>query len=289
MKTRHKLMWLVFAGITLIGIYLPHEGSMNRRYIHELNQRAQLKAIGDGLEMFKNDYSEYPESGALDPTGENYCGAMKLAEAMMGRDLLGFHPRSRFCLDGTNGLNDTRLYIPILQALLVENLKERKDTYIRADFANAYRLRNLYTSQGIFADVNDMYMLFDVFKRNNNLLGRGEIKVGTPILYYKAQQHKSSHDLNDPDNPDNIYDYKDNHDLLALGAPGIHRIQHPLYQNPHLFYKRTQNKAIQEKPTPYRRDSFILWSAGHDGLFGTKDDITNFDSRKKSQKAQKKE
>ena len=30
-------------------------------------------------------------------------------------------------------------------------------------------------------------------------------------------------------------------------------------------------------PRPYRADSYILISAGYDGLYGTRDDICNFD------------
>ena len=180
-----ELLTVMSIIVILIGMLVPALNQV-RRYAMGVQQRAQLKAIGDGLEMFKSDYDEYPESGALDPMGENYCGAMKLAEAMMGRDLLGYHPRSRFRLDGMEGLNGRRLYAPMSQILLTENLRERKDTYIKADSANAYRLRNLYTSSGSFADANDMYMLFDVFKRNTNRLSLGENKIGMPILYYKS-------------------------------------------------------------------------------------------------------
>jgi hypothetical protein len=30
-------------------------------------------------------------------------------------------------------------------------------------------------------------------------------------------------------------------------------------------------------PRPYRRDSYILISAGYDGLYGTADDVLNFE------------
>jgi len=100
-----------------------------------------------------------------------------------------------------------------------------------------------------------------------------------PILYYKADKSKSSHDINNPDNPDNIYNYKDNYDLLALGVPGKPRKQHPLYKDPSLFYKMTKNYRITEKSTPVNKESYIQLSAGKDGLYGTKDDIVNFELR----------
>ncbi|MFC1763773.1 hypothetical protein ACFL6U_17070, partial [Planctomycetota bacterium] len=56
--------------------------------------------------------------------------------------------------------------------------------------------------------------------------------------------------------------------------------------NPLDFYPATENKKIREAMSfggtasvsrPQRRDSYILISAGWDGLYGTRDDVTNFD------------
>jgi len=44
-----------------------------------------------------------------------------------------------------------------------------------------------------------------------------------------------------------------------------------------LFYDQTQNTNFVSPPRPYRADSFILHSAGPDGLYGTVDDVFNFD------------
>ena len=244
-------------------------------------QRARLYGIEAGLEKYMGDYHDYPPSQELDPLGLPYCGAMKLAEAMVGRDLMGFHPESQFRLDGLGRSGNRRLYGPFSSnKLLLESLNRRSDPYLEPEIVNLYLLRNLYSSSGEFSDLNDMYMLFDEFKHNRNRYKKnaikGDKKIGTPVLYYKARRDKSAHDLNDPNNPDNIYDYRDNHSLLALGVPGSPNTQHPLYLNPRLFYELTQDKAISDRSMPYRADSFILWSAGPDGLFGTSDDITNY-------------
>jgi hypothetical protein len=71
-----------------------------------VKQKAQLKSIEAALELFNYEYANYPPSDANDVTGAAYCGAMKLAEAMMGQDLMGFHPKSAFLADGLdpNGL-----------------------------------------------------------------------------------------------------------------------------------------------------------------------------------------
>jgi hypothetical protein len=47
-------------------------------------------------------------------------------------------------------------------------------------------------------------------------------------------------------------------------------------EGPVLFYKETWNQNVQVPGNrPYRADSYILMSAGFDGLYGTKDDVFN--------------
>jgi hypothetical protein len=43
------------------------------------------------------------------------------------------------------------------------------------------------------------------------------------------------------------------------------------------FYDFIQDPMILNFKKPFRPDSFLLISAGNDGLYGTKDDICNFD------------
>ncbi|MFC1766766.1 hypothetical protein ACFL6U_32415 [Planctomycetota bacterium] len=64
-------------------------------------------------------------------------------------------------------------------------------------------------AESIFV-INDIY---------NNLGQSGPSKLGLPILYYRAHPDRTAHDCNNPDNPKNIYNYRDNHALLALGVP----------------------------------------------------------------------
>jgi len=47
-----------------------------------------------------------------------------------------------------------------------------------------------------------------------------------------------------------------------------------------LFYSRIRNPNFTSPDRPYRSESFILQSAGYDGLFGTADDVYNFDEGK---------
>jgi hypothetical protein len=99
--------------------------------------------------------------------------------------------------------------------------------------------------------------------------------MGMPILYYRADTSATLDDVNDPDNPQNIYDYRDNHALINLGVPGKPGRTHPL-AGPKRFYLSTQNDLVSGTSRPYRADSCILISADRDGLYGTADDICNF-------------
>ena len=237
----------------------------------------QLLSIEVALELFRSDSDYYPPSGPTDDEGRHYCGAMKLCEAMMGRDLMGFHPDSVFRSDGTDG-KGTMLYPDannLSKGAYMDNLSKRKGPYLPVENGNPYRPKDLYENVGPF-DGNE-YVLCDELRRVTHI-GTGR-RVGMPVLYYKANTSKTAHDINDPNNPENIYDYKDNHALLALGVPGDPTRKHPLFENPKIFYEMIRNYRLAKTNKPQRADTFILLSAGLDGLYGTKDDIANFDMR----------
>jgi hypothetical protein len=254
---------------------------MKPRHRHPpgIKQRAQFHSIDAAIELFRAHFDVYPPSDALDENGRPYCGTMKLCEAMMGRDLMGFHPDSVFNSDGMDSRGN--ILYPKSNAVSGEayhdSLKVRKGPYLPLENANAYRLADIYGEgkTGSF-DPND-YVLCGTFE-DIKIPGKRK-KVGMPILYYKADTSKTAHDVNDPDNPENIYDYRDNQALLALGVPGKARQKHPLFEDPKIFYEMTRNTRVAGPSVPNRADTYILVSAGYDGLYGTEDDIANFDFR----------
>jgi hypothetical protein len=246
----------------------PHGGT---------KQNAQFHSIDAAVELFNSEFDGYPPSDALDENGKPYCGAMKLSEAMMGRDLMGFHPDSVFRSDGTG--NEGNVLYPKsntgLEVAYQGSLKVRKGPYLPLENANAYTLADIYGEGNTGSFDPNSYVLCDVCRQVTHI-GRG---IGMPVLYYKADTSKTAHDVNDPNNPENIFDYRDNHALLALGVPGKPNLKHPLYENPKIFYEITINDRIAGPNRLYRADTYILLSAGKDGLYGTKDDIANFDFR----------
>jgi type II secretory pathway pseudopilin PulG len=272
--------------VILIGLLVPALNKV-KKFARDVKQRTQLHGIDAAIELFSSECDEYPPSSAKDeappPTAwasrEDYCGAMKLAEAMMGQDLLGFHPESAFRSDGTRDGVSASLYQPT-------TINARRGPFLPLENANAYKLGDLYWEKGMTPGPfnPDLFVLCDVYSRvTNKNTGK---RVGMPILYYKANTTNTLHLPDDPDNPNNIYNYMDNYELVALGMPGQlppptgpkHDLIDP---SPRRFYLNTKNDQVTTLSRPYRADSYILISAGWDGEYGTADDICNFEWRYK--------
>jgi len=242
--------------------------------------------------MFKIDFDQYPDSGAKDIDNKDYCGAMKLCEAMVGQDGLGFHPDSLFRADGLDGEGGTPLYPPEpakpYPAQYVANLRKRKAPYVEVDKVQICQMWDFYGREPSTFKW-DNAVLCDVFTKQKTLVPeRAGLKMGMPILYYTANVTKLSHNLEDRDDADNIYNYLDNDALVNLGLPNR---QDPLIAHPMaskgttedgddadatLFYENTWNKKVFTMDKPYNPDTYILLSAGWDGQYGTKDDVFNF-------------
>jgi len=276
-----ELLTVMSIIVILIGLLVPALNQV-KRYAYGVRQMAQLKSIDTAIELFNSEFDGYPDSGRLGPDNKPYCGAMRLCEAVMGQDLQGFHPDSIFRSDGTDGIKalypDANSVTP---AAYRDNLSMRKGPYLQPENANAYRILDLYPSAGPFDPRH--FVLCDVFNRVTHR-GTGK-KVGMPILYYKANTANTNHNVANPDDPMNIYNYMDNQQLLMLGKPWDqsatagtpHRLAVENGKAGVRFYKNTQNEKVTTAFRPYRADTYILISAGWDGEYGTPDDVCNFD------------
>jgi len=279
----------------LVALLIPAVTAV-RKMARETQQKAQLTTIEMGLTAFKNDYGDYPPSSwqVDNPDFTSYSGAQMLAEALVGWDLMGFHPKSAWRSDGKDKDNGDTAYTGATtgsQADRERNLKERRGPYLELATANAFRLGNTTAKPGLFNDTGglakDTYVLCDVFAVRRITLAAGNIvKAGTPILYYRA--NTSSKNLNDPSIDLRIYNAYDNFYFISLGsltADGTAGKNHPLglgsdpLENLYKFdYQGGIRDSKVEAPMrwPHRPDSYILISAGVDGLYGTSDDIRNF-------------
>ncbi len=345
-----ELLTVMAVILILMSLLVP---ALNQLRIHAyyVKQKNQFKGIDIGIEFYNTDREGYPDSGEFDrgvpllniPPAP-YCGALKLAEAMVGQDLLGFNPQSKFYQVGTidgaplsmppgipsgvlgstippgNDLYPARRDMPN-PVLVNASIKERKELYLKLEGANAYRLGDLYNVstpefQNIFPTgpsgipPASLPVLCDVYTTAfNNRTGQN---VGMPILYYKANTNKTSHDYSPAamqlmmqpplpngqhQNPYNIYNFWDNDRIVSLGQPtksvadaGPIFQQQPMSSGnfnpadptvgPQLFYRETMNINASNVAAglnrPFKADTYILMSAGFDGLYGTKDDVFNF-------------
>jgi len=256
----------------LAGLLIPAM-SMVRRTAKETKQKAQFTTIGLALTTFKNDYGDYPRSDWLLPPapGSDYCGSQKLTEALLGWDLLGFHPKSDF---RSNGFNDDRVFI--YDANNPVFFDQRRGPYLELATVDAFRLGNISIRYpGMFNNTRPLapntFVLCDVFGAKKITLANGEtVRAGAPILYYRA--NTSGKTIRE------IYNVQDNDALVQVKQQADNK-EHPLTRPGgqfQYFYDYIRDPKISARPWPYRPDSYILISAGVDGLYGTGDDIRNF-------------
>jgi len=268
----------------LVALLMPAL-SMVRRMANETSQKAQFAAIDMAVMAFRNDFGDYPPS-TLDtsfPSPNYYCGAQKLAEALLGWDLLGFHPKSEWHFDGLETKSGSPsgewAYDPgKLRNGGLDTLHERRGPYLETSKANAFRLGDLFAPPGNLT-AGPAAVMCDVFTAKQVAIGGKTVKAGTPILYYRANTASKSFAL--PDIPqDRIYNAYDNQELVLLGKMMEPATSHPLVNIANLYNFDSaggvRDPKITTVPWPYRPDSYILISAGADGLYGTSDDIHNF-------------
>jgi prepilin-type N-terminal cleavage/methylation domain-containing protein len=316
-----ELLVVVAIIALLIGILVPSLGAA-RAQAKNVKTRATLKALGDGLEMFRGDNDKeqkktggYPPSAEADDpteTGQQYIfGAQWLVRYLVGKDAKGYIPKRNVppgvLAQGTPGFEQKGWYddpnVP------------RSGLYVQADGLKLVQPKNLKKAPASAPMNCDDKTLEQVVATD---------AFDFPILYYAANARLSDKSdapiaimRTDPNSSGGIYTMADNGMFTGacqgttcfynpwdfagmLGSDGAdtdHR--YPLSQfgdtNPPtvaslkadvdagkvnfstFILNRNGFMATNEKSaSPFRRDSFILITAGKDGIYGTKDDVTNF-------------
>ncbi len=301
-----ELLTVMSIIILLLGILVPALNRV-RKVAKDLQQKAQFYDIDKALAEYRDNHQdEYPDSNQFDAFVRPYCGAMKLCEAIVGQDGMGYHPDSRLLAvsppsEGSGPLYDSDGELmypfdlciktdPAKYTLEQRNSLKKRIRYLEADIKSV-RLDMIYgagnldvfnQADGIYPVLTDVYNRADI-KSCSEQLGN---KVGMPILYYKADVRSLIFDPCDTFSKpavENIYDFRDNHFLVRLPLPwesGTIPPMADLSTTPEgptrWFYNRITNPAITSTPTPYKRNSYIMISAGYDGIFGTNDDVFSF-------------
>lgn len=280
-----ELLTVITIIAILIGILVPSLRAVQLA-AKKVKQKSQLHAIDTALEAYRTETGDYPPSAWQDPTEASYCGALKLAEAMLGQDLFGQNRDSIFRCDGRLVDGDPLGFL--YDKSILGNLDSRLEVYLKLENANAYRMKNIRfpVDPATYPLWPERYVLCDGFGRGNR-----NQKIGMPILYYRAHpENRTEPNPNDPNDRiyqyvNNIYNYNDNYELLLLGVPGRPADVHPLAGDPPppgqknigdvRFYDQIRYKKVG-RPWPYNAESFILISAGPDGKYGTPDDLGNY-------------
>lgn len=293
----------------LIGLLVPAL-SLVMRHAKDTRQKAQFHSISVALEMFKNAEGDYPDSSEINQ-GSYITGAQRFAEALVGRDLQGFDPVSNWhpALDTANVTNAYSTNTGGSPSLKQQSLDRRKGPYLKLENVGAFDIWQLYlpsrvttieggtnpggTPPPLLAPViTDVYTDRSVTLQMTiaGVTTSKTVKAGTPILYYRANPANKDLQLNTNGNNLTIrtYNYNDNREILALGrmmSPPPSPPASPAQAwdldagtNYQSFYRTIQNPQIttNNEGVAYNQDSFILMSAGKDGLFGTADDVYNF-------------
>jgi len=183
---------LIVLGIIalLVGLLLPSLSAV-KKMAKETKQKAQFATIGLALEAFKNDYGDYPPSD-WSSVPRLYAGSQKLAEALLGWDLLGFHPNSAWRPDGLDEQNGPGSYDPaqtrdINSDGIPDTFDERKGPYLELANVGAFRLLDLFGTNNVGPLDPSTFVICDVFGAKKISMANGKIvRAGAPILYYRA-------------------------------------------------------------------------------------------------------
>jgi prepilin-type N-terminal cleavage/methylation domain-containing protein len=274
---------LVVLGIIalLTGILIPAL-TLVQRTARETKQQTQFSAIDLALTGYKNDFGDYPPSNLTTDYG-GYCGAQKMTEAIVGWDLLGFHHNTAWRADGLDVTGGSGSYDPAQTRDtnndgVPDTFDERKGPYLDISSDSVFKLGNTATRQGLYTNTltlaPDTYVICDAFGNQKiRLLDGRSVRAGSPILYYRANTSEKT--------IRGIYNPLDNDAIIQIKEQADNRgdRRHPLgwedndYQ---YFYDYIRDPKIDARAWPYKPDSYILISAGADGIYGTSDDIRNF-------------
>ncbi len=260
----------------LIALLLPALKKV-RALAFDIKQKGQINAVEIAIEAYNVDFGRYPSSGNVgadnipkDETGFlPYYGSEKLAEALLGYDLLGVHKNVP--------LNFSKIGMDYDRT--AANLAERKGPYLEADKMSPVES---ISDEDIFNLMGGGHYISDVYGRDN-------LKMGLPLLYYKARPEKKVQNPTSGLTADKVYDYRDSNmpfdnvsGELEMYTQGYTNIWGTSIANAEdAFDKFITNNEISTDivKIPYRPQSYLLISAGADGVYGTVDDVCNFERK----------
>ena len=267
-----------------------------------MQQAANLHAIEVGLELVEKDYGFYPDSQAIVLDGGNVYGAQQLSEALVGRDMAGVDKNSGFYVPSRE--LSARTEPTYYDSNEQESLNNRKGPYFNLDREGA----NVLEVSQIYDDTKDIFCKYDAVSHtiandydrapvivDNYKMKKVELETGvmvytgTPILYYRSnpsakyfrEQNTAWSSMTYELCKDSYYNYYDNYDFYELeNLRNPEEDTHAFKESnggKTAFYEYLTSKKVGTYDMPVNKGTFVLISAGYDGIYGTRDDITNFD------------
>ncbi|MCF7956041.1 MAG: type II secretion system GspH family protein, partial [Phycisphaerae bacterium] len=222
--TLMELLVVIAIIMMLIGILVPGIQGV-KRIAKNLEQKSLFHNLEIGLETYRKDFGDFPES-TRKGTGPYFTGAQHLAEAMVGRDSRGFEPmQSRKWTWAAGSGSD-------LYTTDAKSLARRKPLYVNLKDTGAFVPSQLYgpgnfngvVSETTGAPIQNAPVLADMFYRKKILTGNNEtVKVGSPILYFKANGSSDVFYKDITKAPNNEFEkwkfnFYDNEALIDLGT-----------------------------------------------------------------------
>lgn len=296
-----ELLTVMAIIVVLIGILTPALSAARNRAT-KTAIKAQINAMSVGLEAFSNDEGEFPASNVVlwadDPDNPgpwldawelrgaaNLQGAHILVDALAGRDFLGYDPRGPQVGPGGPGAYDRW-----------NAANDRREPYIPVDGVDV-------TSQAQPPEDAAGVIPGETQPTINNIVCRVfRDKFGWPILYYRAspKANQNTPIMQTPGHRPNygngVYDGVDNELFTSYGAGNPHKIEEAnldytlevdveqLGNNFAEFIRSFRastydqaNSTLIDFARPVKSDRFIILSAGKDGIYGTLDDVANFE------------
>lgn len=275
-----ELMTVVAIIVILIGILVPGIRGV-KRIAKNLEQKSLFHSIDIGLNLYKKDFGDYPDSEEKINGSMHFTGAQHLAEAMVGRDEKGFESSQSRKWNWPGMPSGTDLYTDD-----PKSISRRKPVYVNLKETGAYIMKgelydDTYAGNVISIDSTNTYrapVLTDVFqKKKINTINNEKVKIGGPVLYFKADTGSKLYTKNiTTEGPADfktwIYNYEDNRQMLDDGA--FFDLSQNHQYDAAAFYKSIADVNVSFD-RPQNSSTFLLISAGYDGIFGTKDDVTN--------------
>ncbi|MFA5863582.1 MAG: prepilin-type N-terminal cleavage/methylation domain-containing protein [Phycisphaerae bacterium] len=271
----------------LIGILVPSV-NMAMRKAKATAVRAQLDGITKGMEIFKADFGDYPDSsrstwGASDPDSQGSIqGAHRLVFALLGRDQLGCPTSNSDKYDGVYYTDSgAAVYDASLWGTGTRIKTPRRGPYIDP---LGFNVANDNTTTS--ATSTYVWLLCDKFDKKQNQPIQAVADYGSRniILYYKA--------ANNGDNVSKIYNPHDNAKITIGEAANAANLpadnltatlwspflwgQLGTDSNPKPGGIVNTQATVGAIYQPYKKESYLLISAGYDGIFFNDDDVTNW-------------